>query len=320
MKAVMFRNGKAMIEECSDPDPSNGEILVKMLVAGICNTDVEISKGYMSFSGIPGHEFVGETQTAGNKIEKGTRVIGEINAGCGQCPKCLTGMERHCSKRTVLGIYERDGAFAEYLLLPEKNLLRVPDTISDEDAVFTEPLAAALEILEQVKVEPDHNVLVIGGGKLGLLICMVLRLTGCNLSLLTKHPRNTQTIGNLGINIVSPELVEQTGQHFNIVVEASGHPSGWLSAVELVEPRGTIVLKSTYHEPLNFNPAVLVVNEITVIGSRCGRFGPALRLMERQLVNPSDLISAKFPLEEAALAFEEARRPGVLKVLLTNHN
>jgi threonine dehydrogenase-like Zn-dependent dehydrogenase len=205
---------------------------------------------------------------------------------------------------------------AEYLAIPVSNLVPVPDTLPDEKAVFTEPLAAALEIIEQVKIEPSHRVLVIGDGKLGLLVSMVLRLTGCDLTLVGKHRGKMDILTDKGVSLRLLDSFSMSEDKFDVIVEASGNPSGWGLAVSGVKPRGTIILKSTYHGDLNFNPAPLVINEITVVGSRCGRFGPAIRVMERGLIDPTPLISGVFPFERVEEAFAKAQDRDALKILL----
>ncbi|MCA1962182.1 MAG: alcohol dehydrogenase catalytic domain-containing protein [Desulfomonile sp.] len=315
MKALIF-DGTLQLTEIPKPDPPPGEALVLVTTAGICNTDVEITRGYMNFRGVPGHEFVGKVEAADDSELVGARVVGEINAGCDQCSWCAQGMERHCPNRTVLGIAGRDGAFAEYLGLPVKNLVKVPHSLSDEKAVFTEPLAAAMEILEQVKIEPSHRVLVLGDGKLGQLVAMVLRLTGCDLVLVGKHRDKLELFARGGGSVLLLDELTASKERFDIVVEASGSPSGWNLAVSRVKPRGILVLKSTYHGALSFNPAPLVINEITVVGSRCGRFGPALRVLEAGLVDPTVLIAAVFPFDQAEEAFRRSQERGALKVLL----
>jgi threonine dehydrogenase-like Zn-dependent dehydrogenase len=315
MKALVF-DERLSLQDIPVPNPLPGEALVKVAMAGICKTDVEIVKGYMDFQGVPGHEFVGTVERSSDPQQVGLRVVGEINAGCGECSFCRRGLERHCRHRTVLGILGRDGAMAEYLTLPASNLVPVPPDLSDEKAVFTEPLAAALEILEQVKIQPDHRVAVIGDGKLGLLICMVLRLTGCDLVLVGKHPEKLKLFADMHGSTNPLDTFCATDDRFDVIVEASGHPSGWELAVSRVKPRGTIILKSTYHGSLDFNPAPLVIDEITVVGSRCGQFAPALRLMESSLVDPSPLISAIFPMDQAEEAFRASQQPGNFKILL----
>ncbi|MEW6112001.1 MAG: alcohol dehydrogenase catalytic domain-containing protein [Thermodesulfobacteriota bacterium] len=315
MKALVF-DRQIRLTELPKPLPQEGEALVRVLMAGICKTDVEITKGYMNFHGVPGHEFVGTVERAPSPELVGARVVGEINAGCGACAFCRQGMERHCPNRGVLGILGRNGAMAEYLTLPASNLIPVPENVSDEKAVFTEPLAAAAEILEQIKLEPSWRVLVIGDGKLGLLVAMVLRLTGCDVLLVGKHPEKLTIFSNLGGSTVRASDLATGSEKFDVVVEASGSASGWELAIDRVKPRGIIVLKSTYHGDLAFNTAPLVINEITVVGSRCGRFAPALRLMAQGLVDPSPLISRIFAFTEAEEAFRAATKTENLKVLL----
>ncbi len=315
MKALVFEE-RLSLKEMPVPEPASGEALIKVSMAGICKTDIEISRGYMDFKGVPGHEFVGVVESSPQAHQIGTRVVGEINAGCGECLQCSQGMERHCPNRTVLGIAGRNGALAEYLTLPAHNLVSVPETLPDEKAVFVEPFAAALEILEQMAVRPIDNVLVIGDGKLGLLISMVLRLTGCNLKLIGKHPDKLALFSALGGSVELLESFSAEDHSFDIVIEASGHPSGWELALRNVKPRGTIVLKSTYHGTINFNSAPLVINEITVMGSRCGRFEPALRLMEQGLIDPTPLISDIFSINELEEAFRRSLEKDSLKVLV----
>jgi threonine dehydrogenase-like Zn-dependent dehydrogenase len=316
MKALFFENNRPRLTEIPTPVPGPGEALIRVRMAGICNTDIEIAQGYMNFTGVPGHEFVGEVESAPEASLVGSRVVGEINAGCGVCSSCRAGLERHCGQRTVLGILGRDGAFAEYLTLPARNLVPVPDDLPDEKAVFAEPLAAALEILEQISVAPADRVLVIGDGKLGLLVAMVLRLTGCDLTLAGKHEEKMVLVQSLGVSITRLDSFSAAQDRFDVVVEASGHPSGWSAAGERVKPRGTLILKSTYHGSMDFNPAPLVINEITVLGSRCGVFPPALRLMQSGLVDPTTLVSYVMPFDQAEDAFRISQQTGVLKVLL----
>ncbi len=315
MKALVF-DGKLALKDLPVPEPARGEALVRVLTAGICNTDVEISRGYMKFRGIIGHEFVGLVERSPDPSQIGTRVVGEINAGCGECPSCRAGLQRHCPERTTLGILGRNGAMAEYLTLPGSNLLPVPDNVSEDKAVFTEPLAAALEILEQVQIRPADKVLVIGDGKLGLLVSMALRLTASDLLLVGKHREKLGFYANLnGATALLSDLAATTDK-FDVVVECSGSPAGWEFALSRVKPRGVLVLKSTYHGSLDFNPAPLVIDEITVVGSRCGQFAPALRLMDAGLIDPTPLISAVYPIAEAEEAFRRSLEPDCIKVLL----
>ncbi|MBM4329570.1 MAG: zinc-binding dehydrogenase [Deltaproteobacteria bacterium] len=315
MKALVF-DGHIRLTDLPKPLPQEGEALVRVLMAGICRTDVEITKGYMSFHGVLGHEFVGMVEKGPSPELLGARVVGEINAGCGVCAYCRQGLERHCPDRSVLGILGRNGAMAECLTLPAANLVPVPENVSNEKAAFTEPLAAAAEILEQIKIEPFWRVLVVGDGKLGLLVAMVLRLTACEVLLAGKHPEKLSIFSNVGGSAVLVSDLTGGSEKFDVVVEASGNASGWELAIDRVKPRGIIVLKSTYHGDLAFNTAPLVINEITVVGSRCGRFAPALRLMAQGLVDPSPLISRIFAFAQAEEAFRAATNSQNLKVLL----
>ena len=315
MKALVFDNKLAM-KEIPDPEPGPGEALIRVLMAGICKTDAEIIQGYMNYTGVLGHEFVGVVHQSPDPELLGKRVVGEINSGCGRCAYCRNGLERHCPHRTVLGIQGRNGAFAEYLALPQANLVPLPENLSNEKAVFTEPLAAALEILEQVKILPSDRVLVIGDGKLGLLVSMVLNLTGCDTLLVGKHPGKLDLFGRMGGKVLTVDALTERTEEFDVVIEASGHPSGWDLATNLVKPRGTLVLKSTYHGALDFNPASLVINEITVVGSRCGLFPPAIRILERGLIDPTSLISGVFPFDKAEEAFKQSLDSSTFKVLL----
>ena len=319
MKALRFGGGRLDLQDGPIPSTSEGEALIKVLLAGICATDIEIIKGYMGFEGTLGHEFVGIVQDCEVLPELiGKRVVGEINAGCGYCEWCRRGLSRHCPDRTVLGILGRDGAFTEYLTLPADNLHIVPDNIPDRSAVFTEPLAAVYEILEQIHLIPGTAVLVIGDGRLAQLIVRVLSRVGCQVEAVgrfeSKLKRMKGFINRAYLNVPPP------GRIYPFVVEASGSPKGWLSAVQSVEPRGTIVLKSTYAKnpgdpaQFDFNPASLVINEITVIGSRCGRFTPALAALSDGL-DPTPLIDGEYSLDQWEDAFNFARKPETLKVL-----
>jgi threonine dehydrogenase-like Zn-dependent dehydrogenase len=301
-------------EDYPRPVPPPGEALVRVRLAGICNTDLEIVRGYMGFRGVLGHEFVGTVEEAEDRSLIGQRVVGEINAYCGECPTCRAGRPTHCPHRTTLGIWGRDGAFAEYLTLPVRNLHKVPDTISDEEAVFTEPLAAALEILEQVHLRPTDRVVVLGDGKLGLLVAQVLALMGCDLLAVGRHREKLAILARRGI----PTLLEAEAEGLaaDVVVECTGRPEGFAAARRILRPRGMLVLKSTYHGGVEADLTGLVVDEITLVGSRCGPFPPALRLLQRGLVDVQPLISAVYPLDRGMEAFARAAEPGVLKVLL----
>jgi len=298
------------------PTPREGEALIRLRLAGICNTDLEIVRGYSNFRGILGHEFVGEVVEASDGAELiGARVVGEINLACGECSYCRRGWERHCPKRTVLGILGKDGCFAEYFTLPVRNLHRVPEALPDRTAVFTEPLAACVEILEQVSVPPSQPVCVVGDGKLALLLVQVLKLVGAEVYIVGKHPEKLAIAQELGAIPLGAETAFEP--RFDFVVEASGSPSGLELALRIIRPRGTLVLKSTYAECPRVDTSQLVVDELCVLGSRCGPFEPALRLLADGLVQTEPLVSAVFPLSRGIEAFREAEKPGILKVLLS---
>jgi threonine dehydrogenase-like Zn-dependent dehydrogenase len=314
MKALRFEHGELHLADVPPP-VRDGEALVRVTLAGICNTDVEIVRGYANFSGTLGHEFVGVVEDAANPELIGQRVVGEINAGCGVCDECRRHDARHCQRRNVLGIRGRDGAFAEYLKLPEQNLFPVPPNVCEQQAVFTEPLAAACAILEQVNFQPLQRVAVIGDGKLGQLIARVLFTTGCGLTLIGKHADKLELARAAGVKAQTlADTIAKTD--YDIVVEASGSASGLALALDLVRPRGAVVLKSTMHGKVEIDTARIVVNEISVIGSRCGRFEDALALLASKQVNVEPLIAAEFALADGVAAMNQARQPGVLKVLL----
>jgi threonine dehydrogenase-like Zn-dependent dehydrogenase len=313
MKALWLENNKISLRDIPQPEKP-GEALIKIRRAGICSTDLELVKGYYPYTGVLGHEFVGEVVSAPDSEWVGQRVVGEINAACGKCGVCLNGRPTHCEVRTVLGITNRDGVFAEYTTLPLENLHRVPDTVSDEAAVFTEPLAAALEIQQQIQIKPTDRVLLVGAGRLGQLVAQTLALTGCDLHVLVRHAYQKDLLGARGIQTITEADIQP--RKWDIVVEATGSPAGFAIARKAIRPRGTLVMKSTYAGELTINFSPLVVDEVTIIGSRCGPFAPALRLLERREVDPTVLISAQYKLEDAITAFEYASKPGVLKVLI----
>ena len=316
MKALRFENQHLSLTDIPMPNRA-GEALVRVTTAGVCNTDLEIVRGYANFSGTLGHEFVGIVEASPDPAQIGCRVVGEINAGCGQCALCRAGDPRHCANRTVLGIVGRDGAFAEYLSLPAVNLLKVPDEVTDQQAVFTEPLAAACAILEQVTITPQQRVAVIGDGKLGQLIARVLATTKCDLVLIGKHAEKLQLAVQAGIATQLLSDVDPAWQ-FDFVVEASGAAAGLALALKLVKPRGAIVLKSTFSGAVTLDTSRIVVDEIRVIGSRCGRFDQALALLSSGRVNVESLIAAEYSLTEGIAAMRHAGTAGTLKVLLKN--
>jgi len=318
MKALRYQHGSLSVTDVPKP-VADGEALVRVTLSGICNTDLEIARGYAGFEGTLGHEFVGvieELSAAAGLLTPGTRVVGEINAGCGACELCRAGDPRHCANRTVLGIVGRDGAHAELLKLPVANLLPVPENIPDEQAVFTEPLAAGCGILERVSITEDTRVAVVGDGKLGLLCAQVLKTTAAAVTLIGKHENKLAIAERCGIETATVAAAENRKGLFDVVVEASGSPSGFALAVNLLHPRGVLVLKSTFHGKTEIEAAPLVVNEISVVGSRCGRFAPALELLRTGAIDVENLISEEFPLSSGVQAMRRAAEPGILKILL----
>jgi threonine dehydrogenase-like Zn-dependent dehydrogenase len=300
------------------PSPATGEALVRVRLAGVCATDLELTRGYYPFTGVPGHEFVGEIARAPDAPGRlGERVVGEINVGCGECAACRAGMRNHCERRTVLGIRGRHGAFAEFLTLPLANLQRVPDGVPDDCAVFCEPLAAALRIQAQRPIRPGERVLLVGGGRLGQLIARTLATADSRLDVVARHARQRELLEAAGIRWIEEHAVGE--RTYDLVVEASGHPGGFALARQAVRPGGTIALKSTYAETARIDLSRLVVDEITLLGSRCGDFAPALDLLARGLIDPRPLIDARYPLARALDAFAHAARPGALKVLVACH-
>lgn len=313
MKAVWLEDNQISLRDVDQP-LKPAEALIKIRKAGICSTDLELVKGYYRYTGILGHEFVGEVVNAPDAAWIGQRVVGEINAVCGTCEACRNGRPTHCENRTVLGIANRDGVFAEYTTLPLENLCRVPDSVSDEMAVFTEPLAAALEIQQQIQIKPTDRVLVIGAGRLGQLIAQTLALTGCDLHVVTRHTHPQNLLAARGIRFMTAD--EVLPRKWDVVVEVTGSPDGFNLARKAIRPGGTLVMKSTYKGDMNVNFSSIVVDEINIIGSRCGPFEPALRLMEKREVDPTVLIVEQYQLGDALKAFEHAAQPGTLKILL----
>lgn len=320
MKALRFFSGELKLAEIARPVDET-EALVRVLKSGICNTDVEIVRGYANFQGTIGHEFVGVVEAAaGARHLIGQRVVGEINAGCGLCQWCQAGDARHCPSRTVLGIVGRDGAHAEFLRLPARNLLEVPGEISDEEAVFVEPLAAACAITEQIEITPETRVAVIGDGKLGNLCAQSIVLKSQHVSLVGKHKEKLNLAAGRNIEGVLLEDALKLKRSFDVVVEASGAESGFNLALDLLKPRGKLVLKSTFHGTANWPAWRVVVDEITIVGSRCGHFAPALELLKNKMVEVGHLISDQFALDEGVKAMNRAEQKGVMKVLLSMTN
>jgi threonine dehydrogenase-like Zn-dependent dehydrogenase len=317
MRAVWLENQiLSYRDDVPQPEPLAGEALVKVHLAGICGTDLELVRGYYPFHGIPGHEFVGEIVLAPDRPDRiGQRVVGEINVACGSCRSCLAAGPTHCENREVLGIKNRNGAFAEYLCLPLKNLMAVPDAVSDDAAVFTELLAAALEIQEQIQVRSTDRFLVLGAGRLGQLIAQTLVPLDCDLTVVARYKNQQALLADRQIDWIEEHAVRQ--QAFDIIIEATGSADGLVLARQSVRPRGTIVLKSTYmgNENLQMNFSAVVVDEITLVGSRCGPFAPALDQLQNRLIDPTVLIAKRYFLHEASAAFKQAAEPGVLKIL-----
>lgn len=316
MKALRFENNKLNVDSV-DVLSGGGEALIRVVKSGVCNTDLEIVRGYAGFSGTLGHEFVGVVEECGDAPELvGKRVVGEINCGCGGCEKCLSGDERHCPQRTVLGIIGRDGCHAEFVRLPSRNLFEVPAEVSDAEAVFTEPLAAAHGILEQISVTNETKAAVIGDGKLGILCAQALHAAGAKVSLIGKHKEKMRVAENRGVEGVLLANAPKLKQYFDVVVEASGAESGFETALDSVRPRGKIVLKSTFSGKPTWEAWRVVVEEISIVGSRCGRFAPALELLRDKKVDVLSLISEEMNLRDGVKALERAAEKGVLKVLL----
>jgi threonine dehydrogenase-like Zn-dependent dehydrogenase len=314
MKAICW-DGDAVTLDSSYPPPVPDPYtaIVKVHLAGICSTDLQIFKGYMKFRGVPGHEFVGSV-SQGPKEWLGKRVVGEINFGCGKCELCARDLTRHCPNRTVMGIVNADGAFAEYVAVPAENLHPVPGSISDEQAVFTEPLAAAFEILRQIQISMGDEILIIGDGKLGSLCAQVLRLTGAKVTVLGKHQDKLELIKQAGVRTIL--LNDWQPRLFDVVVEATGSAVGLELAISAVRPRGTLVLKSTIAGAHQVSLAPLVINEINLIGSRCGVFSDALEALAANNTSVVPLIEQVYPLEQGIEAIQHAARPGARKILL----
>jgi len=334
MKALFF-DGTLSVREVAKPRPAPGEALIEIIYAGICGTDRQILKGYSGFHGIPGHEFVGRVVECADPARKGwvgKRVVGEINITCGQCDWCRRGLGRHCSRRTVMGIINRPGSFAEFVTLPATNLHEVPAEVPDEAAVFTEPLAAAAEILEQMAIAPGTRTAVLGSGRLGLLVAQVLHDAGGDVTVMGRQAAKLDLARSWGLKTVAASQ-EDSGpdgagsapaksfsvlpaKSFSVVIEATGSSAGLEEALRLVEPRGTVVMKSTFHGPAHFDTAKLVVDEITLLGSRCGNFSVALDLLQQGRVKVQEMVSRVFPLLAGPEAFEYLNKPSCLKILL----
>jgi alcohol dehydrogenase len=313
MQALVFDGHPRFASDYPEPSMIAGEAIIRPHLAGICNTDLELVRGYMHFRGVLGHEFVGTVVACDDPHWIGERVVGEINAACGACPTCRRGDASHCPERTTLGIAGRDGCMAELFSLPVACLHRVPARLPDEAAVFAEPVAAALEILEQTHLRPTDRVAVVGDGKLGLLCAQVLRLPGNEVQIVGRHPQRCGWIGQLGIGVAGAGDALPSAS-FDLVVDCTGHPAGLATARRLVRPRGRLVVKSTFASDSQFDMTMAVVDEVQVIGSRCGPFGPALRLLDQGLVRTEPMIAGRFPLSRGLDALQAA--VGQLKMLL----
>lgn len=313
MKAIVY-DGEVKLVKMDVPQPGPGEALVRVLAAGVCNTDIEIVKGYMDFKGVLGHEFVGIVEHSSSGLMKGKRVVGEINCVCHECPYCRMEMPHHCMSRTVVGIVGRHGAFAQYLCIPEENLHLAPDAVRDEEAVFVEPLAAAFRIVEQIAVTPSDRVIVLGDGKLGQLVAQVLWLYTKRLTCVGKHDWKLRLLQRLGIGTANADEPLERGA--DIVVEATGSADGLRRALELVRPEGTVVLKTTVagEAPVNF--AAPVINEVKIVGSRCGPFRPAIEALAMGTVNVLPLVTAVYELDDGPMILERATFSDNLKVLI----
>jgi len=317
MKALIF-NGELALRDIEQPVPKPGEALIRVTLAGICGTDREILKGYSAFRGVIGHEFVGRVVESADPAWIGERVVGEINIACGECEWCARGLGRHCPARTVMGIVNRAGCFAEYVALPLRNLHRVPAGVPDTSAVFVEPLAAAAEILAQTRLEPNTEVVVLGDGRLGLLVAQVLKNARAEATLVGRHAWKLELARSWDIRVVNESQSKLRAASIPVVVDATGSPRGLQEAFRLVRPRGTVVMKSTFHDPAHLDATKLVVDEITLIGSRCGEFSTALDLLQKRQIEVQPLLSKVFPLEEGLEAFAYLERTPCLKVCLAN--
>ncbi len=314
MRAIVVESGKVLVKDEPPPTPAAGDVLIKVRLAGICSTDLEIVKGYGGYSGILGHEFVG-TVASGSTALANKRVVGEINCVCGKCDMCASGLSNHCRRRTVMGIQGRPGCFAEFVALPERNCVEVPDSVNDEQAVFAEPLAAAIQVTRQIKIETRMNVAVLGTGRLGLLVAQVLARTGCKLTAIGRNPATLAMMDKKRIRNVTVSDLKQWGD-FDAVVECTGSPEGLPLALKLVRPRGMIVMKTTCAGRADADLTPLVVNEVTMVGSRCGSLHEAISMLARREVDVTSLITRQLPLAEGPSALSLAAEPAQIKVVL----
>ena len=313
MRALRFDGATVAMKPIDVPTAARGEALVRVLRAGICATDLEIAKGYGGFTGTLGHELVGQVVEHPESSWIGRRVVGEINLSCGTCERCLAGLGRHCATRTVMGILGKDGCFAEHITLPTQNLHPIPEGVGDDLAVFVEPLAAAYEILEQVRVDPSWRCAVLGDGKLGSLVAMVLAHTGAEITVVGRHEHKLAKLSPIARTVLADDSIDGA---FDLVVEATGSNEGFARARSLLRPRGTLILKSTFFGETTMDMAPLVIDEITLVGSRCGPFAPAIRALAEGRIDPAPLIETTYALSDGIAALERASEPGVAKVLL----
>lgn len=320
MKALIFNGTLKLENDYLKPTPKENEVLIKTTMVGICNTDYEITKGYMGYNGVLGHEFVGIVDSVGSNVSKsliGKRVVGEINCACNNCSWCNQGLQRHCPDRSTLGIWKKDGCFSEFFTLPKENVIEISDNIDDITATFTEPLAAAYEIIEQLHIKPDSKVAILGDGKLGLCVSMVFSALNIDYTHIGKHPEKLAISKNLGSKTkLLNELTQDDNMSYDVVVEATGSLGGFETSTKLTKPRGTLVLKSTISAKEGLNLASIVVNEITVLGSRCGQFRPILRLLEKGKIDVKPLVSGIYDVKDFEEAFEKNAQKGSLKVLV----
>ena len=320
MKALVYDNELKLDKNYPNPTVKDDEVLIKTSMVGICNTDYEITQGYMGYKGVIGHEFVGVVCEVGKNVDKNLlnkRVVGEINCACNDCSWCHQGLQRHCPNRSTLGIWQKDGCFSEYFTLPKENVIEISDNIDDTTATFTEPLAAAYEILEQVHIKPDAKVAILGDGKLGLCISLVFNALNIDYIHIGKHEEKLAISKNLGAKtMLLSEIKEEDKKSFDVVVEATGSTGGFETSASLVKPRGTLVLKSTIVAREGLNLASIVVDEVNIVGSRCGQFRPILRLLEKGKIDVKPLVSAVYGVDEFEKAFEENSKRGSLKVLV----
>ena len=320
MKALVYDNELKLDKNYPNPTVKDDEVLIKTSMVGICNTDYEITQGYMGYKGVIGHEFVGVVCEVGKNVDKNLlnkRVVGEINCACNDCSWCHQGLQRHCPNRSTLGIWQKDGCFSEYFTLPKENVIEISDNIDDTTATFTEPLAAAYEILEQVHIKPDAKVAILGDGKLGLCISLVFSALNIDYIHIGKHEEKLAISKNLGAKtMLLSEIKEEDKKSFDVVVEATGSTGGFETSASLVKPHGTLVLKSTIVAREGLNLASIVVDEVNIVGSRCGQFRPILRLLEKGKIDVKPLVSAVYGVDEFERAFEENSKRGSLKVLV----